>query len=276
MNIAVCIPSIGRKTIIQTVQSVLRQETRHGAKAKVIIADDSRDKLATKVITDNFKDDVLNGNIIIVESNKQNIAEARNMCLQVVGDADYVGFIDDDEYAAENWIDAYLDEFGQSGCDVLFGKVVAVYDKDVPPYFRVSGLYCFSPEEYQGRFVTGGAGNVMMKRQVLNGHGVKFLKELGITGGEDTIFFYTLYRLGAKIDGASEAIVYEKVSLARCDLEYLKKRFIRTGQTQSMMQTMDNSGFDKFAYMVRAIVRLAVLLPLCTTTQLFAKRRYVD
>ena len=77
----------------------------------------------------------------------------------------------------------------------------------------------------------GGAGNVLMKRRMVTHPHTRFDPSFGLTGGEDTEFFYRLFVSGRRLIWCDEAVVTEPVSETRLTLQWIRRRGFRSGQT---------------------------------------------
>jgi succinoglycan biosynthesis protein ExoM len=161
----------------------------------------------------------------------RNISIARNACLQAAK-APLVAFIDDDEQATPTWLGRLVKHLDDSGADVVFGPVVAIYPRDAPGWLRKADLHSIRPISRPGRGIeTGYSCNVLLTRACAGD--LRFDPSLGRSGGEDTVFFHELRQRGATLAFASDAVVTEIVTTQRQRLAWLLKRSFRNGQTHA-------------------------------------------
>jgi succinoglycan biosynthesis protein ExoM len=168
-----------------------------------------------------------------VHAPARNISIARNACLEAAS-APFIAFIDDDEEASSNWLSALLQQLDETGADIVLGPVEPEYGEDAPAWMKVSRLHETRPTiGVGGQIETGYTCNMMLRYSVLGG--LKFLNELGRTGGEDTVFFAELHRRGARLTFAESAVVRERIPPVRLRLGWLVSRAFRAGQTHGRL-----------------------------------------
>jgi succinoglycan biosynthesis protein ExoM len=158
---------------------------------------------------------------------EQNIALARNRGLALCR-ADYIALIDDDELPSPQWLRALLDCAHVWRADVVFGPVHSVLPPDAPAWAHA----CYrKPDRRTGATVRhGGAGNVLLRRDVL-AQSYWFDPAFGLTGGEDTDWFFRLHLQGKRLIWCAEAEASEPVPPARLQPRWARLRAFRGGQT---------------------------------------------
>jgi succinoglycan biosynthesis protein ExoM len=192
----------------------------------------------------------------------QNIALARNRAL-ALATAPCIVFIDDDETPAPGWLRALYDCLHARQADAVFGPVHSVLPARAPAWSRASfskpALATGTPLSY------GGAGNVMLHRRVLAGGGPWFDPAFGLTGGEDTDWFYRLHLAGRRLVWCAEAAASEPVAPARLQLGWALRRAFRGGQTYYRVVVRRYAplrGALWFALKVLQLLGAALALPL--------------
>ena len=145
----------------------------------------------------------------------------------------YIAFLDDDEEAAPGWLAAHLDTIRRFGADVVVGPVHACLPSDAAatdPYPRNK----FAREL---RLPTGapmprisGIGNTILNRERCFIDFEPFDPQLGLTGGEDTLFMRQLLCRGRKLVWCAEAAVREEVPAERLTPGFLLRRAFQRGQ----------------------------------------------
>ena len=161
---------------------------------------------------------------------EKNISLTRNATLEL-GQGEYIAFIDDDEYASPDWLSAFVASVERFRVDGLFGPVERYFDEGTPRFYRDTGMYDQpNPETGDWNFVFN-TGNGFMRRAALDGLGVRFDPEYGLTGGEDTELFTRLRCSGKLFLWCREALVYEYIPPARTNLAWILKRNFRIGIT---------------------------------------------
>lgn len=159
-----------------------------------------------------------------IECNR-GISCARNKCIELAlkTGSDFIAFVDDDEYASENWIYELVSVAINFNADIVAGPVVRVLPENSPNWIR--------SKVFDGkRFKTGtvldicASGNVIFKTEMITKENTRFDLMYSLTGSEDTKFFMTLKKLGYTIIFSNEAVIYEWVPSDRVKLKYLLKR----------------------------------------------------
>ena len=226
--IDVCVCTFQRASLFETLKS-LAQQTFGCDRFRVIVADNDAEPVKREEVEAFARTCGLNLNY--VHAPLRNISIARNACLDHAT-APWVAFIDDDEVADPSWLTGLHDRVLETGADVVFGPVNAVYGPEAPSWMSRARMHdirpTFLPDD---RVENGYTSNVLLNRERLAG--LRFLPELGRTGGEDTVFFVELVRRGAVMVFAEAALVTERVPPGRLQLNWMLSRSYRAGQTHA-------------------------------------------
>jgi succinoglycan biosynthesis protein ExoM len=248
------------------LRSIAAQALPAGIAVRIIIADNddvpSAQPLAQRVCID------CDASFLYLHAPARNISIARNMCISRA-DAELVAFIDDDEVADPGWLGALIAAMRESGADVVFGPVVAVYDPAAPAWLQQADLHSIRPViAPNGGIRTGYTSNVLLKRAVLRTDPPpRFDEALGRSGGEDTVFFHDLHAAGARLGFCAGAVVTENVPRQRGRMSWLVRRAFRMGQTHGRIL---NKGMEagKYAVRLRAIGLAAAKSAFCLAAAL--------
>lgn len=230
--IDVCVCTFRRPQVANTLRSLARLRLEEGWAVRVVVADNDDEPSARDIVEQTTKEEGLH--VSYIHAPARNISVARNACLEVA-DAPYVAFIDDDEIADENWLKELMTVLEQEKADVVLGPVEALYDDSAPRWMVDGDFHATRPVWVHGAIVTGYSCNVMFKREAPGLKDLRFRLDLGRTGGEDTVFFAALYKVGSKISFAPEAWVREGVPDHRARFDWLFKRRFRSGQTHALL-----------------------------------------
>jgi glycosyltransferase involved in cell wall biosynthesis len=153
---------------------------------------------------------------------------ARNRALECA-QGDLVAFIDDDESAPAGWLAALLAAMEQHRADVVLGPVNGRLPEDAPEWIR-QGRFFERPARASGTRVTlGGTGNALMRASLVRGRRA-FDARYGLSGSEDTDFFFRLWRGGACMVWCQEAMLTEAVPPERLSARWLLERGFAAGQ----------------------------------------------
>lgn len=204
---------------------------------------------------------------------RRGISQARNRAVACAAalDADFLAFVDDDEVPEPSWLDELLFVQRSYAADVVGGPVLPYFYEPVP-YWVVKGKF-FEQSFERPRYPTGhllkltAAGNVLIRTRTFEEVGEYFDEELGLTGGEDTLFFARVYEAGYKLVWADEAVVYEWTPGSRANARWILRRAYRLGNSRSLYERYSKAGASVRA--VRTvkgggrIVQGLLLLPVC-------------
>lgn len=222
--IDVCIATFKRPHKLRELLESLHKQNLTDISMRLVIVDNDQQQSARAVV-DSFRSDSGLEIIYDVEP-KQNISLTRNRALGHL-QADYFAFVDDDETVCEVWLPQLLDGLHRYQADIVFGPAIKILPDNTPTW----ALANFKQTRHNSgmEMQTGGAGNVMMKRVSLeNMH--HFDPSFGLTGGEDTDFFYRMHLAGRRLVWCDDACVSEPVAPERVTLSWLRRREFRGGQ----------------------------------------------
>ena len=232
-SISVCICTFKRPELLRRLLFELgKQETAERFSYSIVVADNDRQQSARDIVAQ-FTAGASVATTYCVED-EQNVALARNKALEHA-DGDYIAFIDDDEFPAEDWLVRMLSACEQCGADGVLGPVRPFFAELPPPWLTKSRL-CERPEHRTGHRLhwrETRTGNVLFRRGILNGRETSFRREFG-NGGEDQDFFRRMIQEGHRFVWCNEAVVYETVPPARWRRRYFFKRALRRGQNERL------------------------------------------
>ena len=173
-----------------------------------------------------------------IQEPRPGISHARNTGLETAS-ADCIAFIDDDETAGERWLDSLLETRARYDAMIVFGPVIpnlAFQPGRFADYFE--DFYTRDARVPTGTTVPGkGAGNVLIDRRCLFDPS-PFAPEMGLTGGEDSLFFAQLKRNGVRFIWCAEAIVQETIPASRLRLAFTWERSFRGSQIFCRVRTL--------------------------------------
>lgn len=220
----------------------------------VVVVDNDAEASARSIVSD-FS--FLGGHPVrfVVEPQK-NIACARNAAvLHACGD--YIAFVDDDEYPAQDWLLKLFQTCKGADVDGVLGPVRPYFDTP-PPAWVTKGAFFERPSHRTGMILKWSqtrTGNVLFSRQILPKNEAPFRVEIG-TAGSDMDFFRRLMEQGRVFIWCEEAVVFEVVPPSRCRLSYLLRRALMRGSMfhKHPVNRMKNAGKSLIAVPTYLIV----------------------
>jgi succinoglycan biosynthesis protein ExoM len=249
-EVDVCVCTFRRPSVADLLASLAKLETP-GWRMRVIVADNDDTPSGRETVERGFAAHRLNG--IYIHAPARNISIARNACLNAAT-APLVAFIDDDETARPDWLAELIASAETTGAAVVFGRVRAVYEKDTPAWMLAADMHSTPPPFRNGKIAGGYTCNVLMRRDVIGA--LRFDPLFGKSGGEDTTFFAHLQRNGVPMAFADRAVTDDPVPQSRSNLDWLKTRSYRAGQTWGLVEL--RNGKSKAVLTVMAMVKALV------------------
>ena len=143
------------------------------------------------------------------------IAAVRNRAIDEAATSTLLAFIDDDERPMAGWLDALLATWEATGAAAVSGRILAEYAGELDPWIRAGDFFV------RRRLPTGtpidvaAAGNLLLDLDQIRRSGVRFSAELGLGGGEDTLFSRSLARAGGRMVWCDESVAVDAVPLQR-------------------------------------------------------------
>jgi succinoglycan biosynthesis protein ExoM len=255
-HICVCVCTYRRpKLLRRLLEGVEKQTTRGLFTYSVMVVDNDRLRSAEDLVSDFAASSDLS--IRYCVEPVQNIAMARNRAIENAR-GDYVAFIDDDEFPAENWLLALYEACKQYAVDGVLGSVKPHFD-DEPPVWILLGKFWQRVTYPTGTIVegmTGRTGNVLLKRDVFPPGEVPFRPEF--CAGEDKDFFTRMNEAGRVFVWCNEAVAHEVVPPERWKRSYIVRRSLFQGSFSPLHRTFRMS---YLAVSVVAIPVYAAILP---------------
>ena len=173
-HVDVCICTYKRPLLLKRLlEAVEGQHTGGAFTFSIVVADNEAASSAQEVVAlFSARSSV---RIVYCCESRQNIALARNKAIEQA-QGDFIAFIDDDEFPADNWLALLLkacDDFQSAG---VLGPVRPYFEQP-PPSWIVKGRFCERPEHPTGTVMNWGecrTGNVLFRRAILTGAGDPF------------------------------------------------------------------------------------------------------
>jgi glycosyltransferase involved in cell wall biosynthesis len=238
-RIAVCICTFKRPAMLRRLLTSLKgQETAGLFDLSIAVVDNDRDGSAAESVA-GFKNECPVPVHYLIEP-RQNISLARNRALTSV-EADFYACIDDDEFAARDWLLHLYRTILTFKADGVLGPVRPAYDEP-PPAWLVKGRIQERKEFPTGTTLTDPkycrTGNVIFSKGVLVAQDSLFDPSYGQTGGEDIDFFRRAIRRGHRFVWCNEAVVQEVTPPVRQKRSFYLRRALLRGVVQSKQASL--------------------------------------
>lgn len=248
-TITVCIATYKRPALLlECLNAVVSLLVPEQHQLFVIVVDNDHEQTA-KNIVHNFNVSN-NHNISYFVEPSRGIASARNRLLKeaIDAEADFIAFIDDDEFPKKDWLITLFNTLSQYSADVVTGPVVALTE---------DGTTISTTE---GKYRTGNiprkvsTNNVLFKNKLINKNKLSFDLRLNFCGGEDFDFFEKSSMNGNQHVWADEAIVYETIVKDRTTKKYLFYRHFTGGINNVVQYKFHNGIFKSWLHFLLKII----------------------
>ncbi|GLU28040.1 glycosyltransferase [Brucella sp. NBRC 12950] len=200
---------------------------------------ENNDQRSLDDVIDTFRRDVSGTEVAYFHEGTPGISAVRNAALNYAADKgyDFLVFVDDDEWVAEDWLVKLLAERDRLDLDIIGSPVRPVpFEPNLTLMQKVvwSGLKQSSLKSEQkcksrsnsgqGHTIKIATGSWMGRLSFFRETGLSFDQRYNLSGGEDWHLWAKAKSLGAKTGWASDAIVYEAVPTTRLTLSYHFRR----------------------------------------------------
>lgn len=229
-DLAVCIPTYKRPDMLKkTILSIIRGNLTGSniRQVDIIVVDNDAARTAEAAVGELMGGVPETYHLHYAAFPPKGLANVRNELLEQALQLQptHVVFIDDDEYASQDWLRELLEAMVRNNADMVVGPVVSVFEHDVPEHTSYWFEKGDHPNDSSIAFVA--SNNLMITADFLARSGLKFDQRFNTTGAEDTYFGIQARQEGARIYWAKKAIVYETVPEKRANLNWLLKRRYR-------------------------------------------------
>jgi succinoglycan biosynthesis protein ExoM len=179
------------------------------------------------------------GNVHFEVETVPGISAARNRVLSIAQLHNYemLLLIDDDEWPSERWISEMIATKVATGAQVVGGPVTPVFAANSDKLRNVASFWTVGPQQRDGQPFVYATCNCLIQLEVLKDLKAPYFNPAyGLTGGEDTAFFYELHRRGVKMAWASEAVVLEDIPAERANMTWMRNRRYRIGISMAQVE----------------------------------------
>jgi len=171
------------------------------------------------------------------------LSSARNSALNLAfaSQSDLFAFLDDDEVPGAHWVQSLMQCFSDASTTVAVGPVEPRFEAP-PPRWMLTGDFFHKRCADTGELHEGYTSNVMMRTRAIKASEVLFDVRLNSIGGEDVVFFRELRARGIQVKCAPLAVVYEFIPRGRASLNWMMRRWLRSGATSTLLAEGANVG----------------------------------
>ncbi len=185
---------------------------------------------------------------ITCDTEKQTgIAFARNTAVNAALQQNprFIAMLDDDEWPSTHWLSELMRIQAMHDADAVGGPVLPVFVDTSNTWSNLSQYYGTDQQLPDGtQTVLYSSGNFLLKASCLQPMLPKpFDTVMTKSGADDMVFFRHLDKRGYTMHWAAKAFVKETVAPHRTNISWLKRRHVRIGNTNVLVQKMFDTGF---------------------------------
>ncbi|AOS95914.1 Glycosyl transferase family 2 [Microbulbifer aggregans] len=267
----ICICTCRRPELLRrALESLSQVELPDTVRVSVTVVDNDPEESAQPVIRS------LQGSyplpIHYAAESRRGIPFARNRCLdeaQAKG-ADYLVFIDDDEWVAADWLQKlYSFARDAGGRAVVCGSVISLLPASSPDYYNM--FFSRKRRRTGERLPYCATNNVLIPLGEVRELGLRFDESRPFAGGEDVMFFTAASQRGMAIFHCAEAVVYEDIPEDRANLRWLSRRKYSVGITQAHQKLI--TGRSRVDVLASALLQLLTASLVCALSMTVRRQR---
>lgn len=237
----------------ETVALLHRQTSAVGApwQAEVLVVDNDPAASGREAVEGQQLDDVR----YVVEPTP-GIAAARNRALDEARGRDVLLFLDDDGRPGEQWLQRMLERWRETGAAAVAGWVDTRYLGEVDPWIEAGRFFSRTKFPDGAERPAAACGNLLIDLRQLGEH--RFARDLGMSGGEDTLLTKQMVARGGRIVFCADAPVIDQVAAERITRQWVLLRAMSHGNTGGILDLyLSDSRLARPKLAVDGIVRLA-------------------
>lgn len=177
------------------------------------------------------------------------ISAARNRALseaKALGGS-LLAFIDDDELPSDGWLMRLLDARARTGAEAVLGRVEARLPPAAPAWIARAGFFDIVGEGDGEEVAEGATCNALIDLGFVERHQLRFDPAFGFSGAEDTLFFRSIRARGGRLIFSDAALVHDIIPENRARLDWLRKRWRRTGNTDARIKMLEGASRVRIA-----------------------------
>lgn len=230
-EVSIVIPTFHRpEHLREALESCLGQRTESGSAFEIVVVDNAPDATAAAVVAGLDRGMIP---VRYIHEPRPGISRARNAGFAQARGR-FLALIDDDEQASPHWLAHLTRVQREYGADVVFGPVYPRFEQPPERYVGfLTRFYTYTLPRPTGSLVGERSTNNALVRRACLRTSEPFNVDLGLTGGEDILFFRQLRADGARFIWCAEALLTERIPPERTRWSYLWRRSFQRGQCRA-------------------------------------------
>jgi len=275
-GVSMILPTFRRSEGLHTALQSLKSQSAGGQFLELIVADNDPSGSARIAVANFAARSTFPVRYIHVP--QPGVANARNAALDIA-QGRYLAFLDDDQFARQNWLEELLGVMEEHGAGLAFCPTHAQSSVELP--FKAECLKFFTRDI--GKTTPGlvdnffGCGNSLLDRHVCDLPSPPFSRHTNETGGEDDLLFSELKDQGIKIVWTDKTSAGENVEDWRMSHKYIRVRSFAYGQGPSRI-CLEANNFDPKGLLKWSIIggaQFCVYTPLAVLCRILEHDSYI-
>ena len=244
--VAICVATWRRSDLLAQCLAAIDRLSLPGDYAFILIVADNDSGESARAIVTEFSARARLATRYVCEP-ERGLASVRNRLLRaaLAEAADFICFIDDDEFPRPDWLAKHLAAIKYYQAEVVSGPVVPLYG-DTP-----AAATPVKSKRRSGQTPPHvGCNNVLFRSLLAKEQGLRFDRRYDFIGGEDHDFFERSARNGNRHVWVAEAAVFETVPAWRQTWKYLLYRHFTSGISNVVKYRARHGGLYCWCYFI--------------------------
>ncbi|MDQ1584398.1 MAG: succinoglycan biosynthesis protein ExoM [Microbacteriaceae bacterium] len=238
LTVTIAVPTYLRPNDLRALLPMLRAQaedvrTKHGARYDVdlLVVDNDPGGSGAEAVREQAEP-----RLRYVVEEHPGISAVRNRALDECAGSDLLAFIDDDERPAVGWLEHLLLTWQETRAAAVSGRVVAEYEGTLDPWIAAGEFFRRRSMRTGSEIHVAAAGNLLLDLRQVRSSEVRFANDLGLSGGEDTLFSRLLARAGGRMVWCDESVIADQVPAARMTRQWVLKRAWSHGNSAAVVE----------------------------------------
>jgi GT2 family glycosyltransferase len=236
--VTIAVPTFRRPKQLAALLPLLVEQAREldaaeATRTEIVVVDNDPDASARAVV------EAADGGPVAVRyahEPQPGIAAARNRALDEAARSRLLAFIDDDERPHAGWLRELVRVQHESGAALVQGWVEPEYEVQ-PSSWILAGRFFVRRTWPTGTALTVSASNnVLLDVEQVRQSGLRFALDLGLSGGEDTLFTSQLAARGYRLVWCAESVVTDLVPASRITRRWVLRRALSHGNSAAVVR----------------------------------------
>ncbi len=234
-RIAICTPTYQRPANLTELLESIKAMDRAGLDIHLFVVDNDAERSAEPVVAAVMRDAGIPVDYDCEPVRSLPVVRNRLVKRAATVDPDWIWFLDDDQFVEPDALQLMVTTAERYNADCVVGRVPHTFEGSTSPWARWSGIFdeVHRPTgEPTGAF---GSNGPLVRFSALQHVEGPFDPRLGLTGGEDSLFFTRFHDLGFRSIGCDEAVIWDRLHASRNTPRWLTQRALRFGLVKGFL-----------------------------------------